>query len=193
MLREIVVRGRRNPLHFTIARRLKKAREARAWSSRKLALAAGLAEDTSLAIEMKGRVPYLDTIERLALALGLSPSFLAYGVEMDSPPPLPGGELRSAGCGARLEKLREHRGLSKLALGERAGIAGSALFPIETGRVSPSVATIEAVATALDVSPCWLAFGEGASPLVNPELAATEAFAAKFRPPRNPSAGKRPL
>ncbi len=129
-------------------------------------------------------MPGLDTIEKLARALGLSPSYLAFGVEGDAPPPLADGALRSAGCGARLEQLREHRGLSKLALGERAGIAGSALFPIEIGRVSPSVATIEAVAKALDVSPCWLAFGEGASPLEDAERATAEAAAAKYRPPR---------
>ncbi len=185
-----VVQGRRRPLHATLVVRLKKARQALGMDRAPLSLAAGLSVNTVANVE-RGSMPGLDTVEKLARALRVSPCYLAYGVEGEAPPPLAGGALRAAGCGARLQQLREHRGLSKLCLGATAGLAGSALFPIESGRVIPSVATVEALAKALDCSPCWLAFGEGADPIAEPDQAAAEVSAVRYRPPRKLSAPKR--
>ena len=181
MLREGVTRGRRNPLHHTLPTRLKTARGVQGLSARALSLRAGLAHNACVGIE-GGRIPGVDVAERLARALGCSPCELAYGVQGA---PLPQEDaMRSAGCGERLRQLREARGLSKLALACAAGLDGSAILPIESGRVAPSVATAEALAAALTCSPCWLAYGEGASPTDDPDGAAAEHEAMQFRPPR---------
>lgn len=49
----------------------------------------------------------------------------------------------------RLRQLREDRQLSLRALGEMAGVSSSALSQIEAAQVSPSIATLEKICTAL--------------------------------------------
>jgi len=51
-----------------------------------------------------------------------------------------------------IKQLRADRGLSLRGLAEAAGLSASALSQIEAGQVSPSVATLEKIATALGVS-----------------------------------------
>lgn len=152
-------------------------------SARHLSLQAGLAHNASFGIE-EGRIPGIDVVERLARTLGCSPCELAFGVQ-GSPLP-PEDALCAAGCGERLRQLREAQGLSKLALACAAGLDGSTILPIETGRVAPSVVTAEALAAALEVSPCWLCFGEGPDPLQDSQGAAVELEAVRYRPPRSP-------
>lgn len=178
-----VVQGQRRPLHATLAERLKKARQGAGFDRAPLSTAAALAVNTVANIE-KGSVPGIDTVEKIARALNVSPCFLAYGVAGELPSLLADRALRASKCGARLQQLREHLDLSKLALAAAASLDGSSILPIESGRISPSVATVEALAAALSCSPCWLAFGEGADPLHDPPRAAAEASAVKYRPPR---------
>jgi transcriptional regulator with XRE-family HTH domain len=54
--------------------------------------------------------------------------------------------------GARLREERERRGLSLRKLAPRLGISPSALSQIETGRSRPSVSTLYAIVTELDLS-----------------------------------------
>lgn len=55
-------------------------REAQGLSARGVARAAELREGTVRAIE-RGGMPTLDTLEQLAVALGVSPSWLGFGIE----------------------------------------------------------------------------------------------------------------
>ncbi len=54
--------------------------------------------------------------------------------------------------GARLKKIRTDKGLSLRELAKHAHISHSFIADIETGRSKPSIDTLEALATALDVS-----------------------------------------
>lgn len=184
-----VVQGHRLPLHATLAKRLKKARQGAGLNRAPLSIAAGLAANTVANIE-RSSIPGPDTVEKLARTLNISPCYLAYGIEGEAPPPLPDDTLRSAGCGARVTQLRGHQGMSLRGLGEAAGLSATAIQNIEAD-AKPSVATVEALARALSCSPCWLAFGEGTDPLQEPARAATEAAAVKYRPPRKPVAPRR--
>jgi transcriptional regulator with XRE-family HTH domain len=159
-----VVRGRRNPLYFGLPARLKEAREN--WSFDSVALAAGLSDgNTIFQLERKrGHVPRLDTVEKIALALGLSPAFLAYGIEADARQPTDG--LRCEGVASRLRETRTDRGLTMRALARAAGLTDTAVRSTETGASMPSIATVESFAVALGVSPAWLAYGLG--PMVLP-------------------------
>lgn len=67
--------------------------------------------------------------------------------------------MKARGIGERLREARLERGLSVRALSEAAGVSKSAISSIETGEHDPSCTTVERLARALDVSPCWLAYG----------------------------------
>lgn len=153
-----MVRGRRNPLHFGLPVRLRRARENLSFSS--VAEAAGISDGQIVfRIERKqGHVPRCDTVERVAYALGLSPTFLAYGLESDGPQLADG--LRCEGVAVRLRETRIARGLSVLALAKQAGLSHTAVGNIERGTM-PGLDTAEALANALGVSPGWLAYGLG--------------------------------
>lgn len=53
--------------------------------------------------------------------------------------------------GARLRALRQERGLPQRVLAERAGVSPNAISLIERDETSPSVATLQRLAAALDV------------------------------------------
>ncbi len=119
---------------------------------------AGLANNTAYYIEAAGRVPRVDIVEKLADALRLSPSLLAYGVVF---PFALSTSPRCAGLGDRLRTTRESRGLTVRALARLSQAADLTIHRAESARTFPSVATAEQLADTLGVSPCWLAYGEG--------------------------------
>ena len=159
VLPSAVVRGRKNPFHFGFAARLRRARKA-GGLSRFGVTTKSAAKDRELvaSLEQGQRIPRLDTVERVAYALGLSPAFLAYGIEADASQPTDG--LRCEGVASRLRETRIHLGLSVLALATAAGLSHTAVGNVERGTM-PTLATAEALAIALGVSPGWLAYGLG--------------------------------
>jgi transcriptional regulator with XRE-family HTH domain len=87
-----------------------------------VAKAAGVPHgNTVFQLERKpDHVPRCDTVERVAYALGLSPAFLAYGIEADASQPTDG--LRCEGVASRLRETRTARGLTMRALARAAGL-----------------------------------------------------------------------
>lgn len=180
-----VVRGQKNPLHYGLPARLKTTRVAVELSQRSLATAADLSSTVVMYIE-RGRAPTLDTVEQLAAALGVTACWLAYGAEGPLPfqqkrpqaehpaegpkgaPADAGGALRCKGLPARLGLARALRGLSRKALARAAEMSTTAISNIEVKGSLPNVATAEQLAGVLGVSPCWLAYGEGAGPQETP-------------------------
>lgn len=73
-------------------------------------------------------------------------------------------DLASAGFAARLALARKHHNLTFRELGEFAGVSHTAVQLLEKGDRSPTIETAERLATALDVRPGWLAWGEGTAP-----------------------------
>jgi transcriptional regulator with XRE-family HTH domain len=71
------------------------------------------------------------------------------------------GKLACSDIGARLNEARIEAGLSMSALGARARVAASTINTIEKGRAMPAADTIERLARALGLHPCWLAYGAG--------------------------------
>ena len=126
----------------------------------------------------------VDVVESLASALGVSPTFLAFGHEGVIPfrqkrpvpdvlpiDPLPSLTKTSIDAGAgfcavgeRLTRAREVRGCTLRGLAQRAGLSAQAVLYIESAKVVPKVDTCELLAVALDVAPGWLAYGEGQGP-----------------------------
>lgn len=62
-----------------------------------------------------------------------------------------GKEAESIDVGHRLRFLREERGISMRALARRSGLSANALSMIERGLTSPSVSTLNKLATAMEV------------------------------------------
>jgi DNA-binding XRE family transcriptional regulator len=101
----------------------------------------------------------IELAEGLANLLSASPSYLAFGDE-DTPLPLPARRPRSAGMPARLRRARRRCGLSRELLGAVAGLSAAHIRQIEAGQIAAGLDLIETLASALDVPPCWLAYGE---------------------------------
>lgn len=176
-LRGCVPRGKKNELWQGLPKRLVMMRKRLRWSQRALMqAAASYAVDR---IEDGENVPTLDTVERIACALGIPPCWLAYGDEgamvfcerrpRSLVPPVPpepaadGQPFRSLylGAGARLQTQRDKAGLSLRDLAASAGVSFETIRKCEAGTAIPKVDTCERLAVALGVTPCWLAFGVG--------------------------------
>lgn len=109
MLLTHVVRGRQNPLHVGFAHRLARCRKAAKLSRSALSDAVAMARNTASQLERKERIPRLDTVEKLAKALTVSPCMLAYGVEMSCEADV---APLADGLPECLFRLRQARGLS---------------------------------------------------------------------------------
>jgi transcriptional regulator with XRE-family HTH domain len=114
---------------------------------------------------------------------------------------MPNSKLnRSAGpeygeMGDRLRLQRKARGLSLRQLADRLGVSPSLISQVETGRASPSVSTLYALASELDVSLDDLLFN-GRAPSGRAAVAASERAPEQVRSPApellplpSPSAG----
>lgn len=55
--------------------------------------------------------------------------------------------------GQKIRRLREEKGLTQAALAKGAGLAQSFVSSIESGQKSPTVRSLQKLASALDVSP----------------------------------------
>lgn len=66
--------------------------------------------------------------------------------------------------GKRLFLARSKRGYTMEQLGDRSSVHPSTINGIEKGRNDPGTVTTHKLANALDVDPCWLAYGTGIKP-----------------------------
>lgn len=167
--------------------RLKQAR--RRVSNDRVGITEPASRSTIAGWEQGQRIPRLDAVEQAAYALGLSPSFLAFGVESVAVQPDCG--LRCDGVAARLRATRTERGLTILALADSAGLSHNAVRSTETGASIPSIATAEAFAIALGVSPGWLAYGLG--PVELPNRRAIRSKPAQAQPSEADTSADSPL
>ena len=117
-------------------------------------------------------MPRLDTVEKVAYALGLSPGFLAYGLDGEGAPI---ESLRGGGVGGRLQAVRQSQQLSMRALARAAALTEASVRATESGQTIPTIATVEALAVALGISPAWLAYGIGPQVLASRRRASASA------------------
>lgn len=159
LLAKAMTSGRPHPLYYRFSERLCRSRKAAGLLAAGLSRAAGLSKNAVALLEAGRSLPKLSTVEHLARALGLSPGWLAFGLGDAAAAPA-GEELLCSGLAERARSTRAERGLSALGLAKAAGLTDGAVRSVESGR-QPSLATLEALAVALGVSPAWLAFGTG--------------------------------
>lgn len=148
-----------------LPRRLVKARKVRGLSLEVLSGLCGLAASTVRLTELGAQASAVNTIERIASALGVSPAWLAYGLGKHdaevADSSAGSGALLCGDLGHRLTQARKAAGLTLETLGKRCDISPSTVRRTEIGMHSPRVDIAELLAHALGVSPAWLAYGLG--------------------------------
>ena len=121
------------------------------------------------------------SLEELAALAGISYSYLC-GIERGLVSPslsalrkisgaleVPAKELLAGGAslGSRLTGAREERGLNRSQLARKAGLSAGMIGQIEREKVQPSLQTVEKIAAALELSPCYfLVEGDGLEQLL---------------------------
>ena len=159
--------------------RLRRLRTAADLSQNRLGKLSATSSTSIDRIENQHQCPSIELIEALAVALGVSAVYLAYGhdghlvfqqkravpdVLPTDPEPQPTAEGfrdRWQGMPERLRLAREARGYTMRGLARLAGLTAQAVLYTEEGKTVPKVDTCELLAVALHVAPGWLAYGEG--------------------------------
>lgn len=174
--------GVKDPLWFGLPARFSALRCAGDLTLTAIAAAANVSINAVHLIEEAKVIPKLDTVEAVASVLGVSPAYLAYGVDgklvfkqrrARSPLPPDQPEVRFGarpsaetwrGVGARLRRARDAAKMSLRQLSALSLVSHQGVAVVEKGEVSPKVSTVFDLALALDVAPGWLAFDDGEGP-----------------------------
>lgn len=109
-------------------------------SLQELADNAGISVSYLSEIERGTVFPALGTLKRIAGGLNISPAALM-GQECS--------------LGRKLKTTREEHGLTQVQLANLAGVTAGLVGQIEQGKVQPSLKTLEKLAGAIGVSPCY--------------------------------------
>lgn len=107
-----------------------------------------------------GRVlPALSTLKNIAEALGIKAEDLM---------------TASSNVGYKIRKIRQERNLTQAELAKQAGVSTGLIGQIESGKVEPSIKTLEKISSALSLSPCFFVADEDDISLLvktmNPEV-----------------------
>ncbi len=152
-----MVRGSPNPRHFRLPARLRSARRSAALTRNELVQSVGAGQTAVSEIEAGKRLPTVGMIARLAVALGVSAGWLAYGLGDER---ADGPAANCDGMGMRVQEVRAALGMPKAELARRADLSPRTISNIENG-AQAGIEVIDAMATVLNVSPAWLAFKQG--------------------------------
>ncbi len=132
------------PQGISMGEKLRLARDDRGMTLREVASAAGISATYLSEIERGNVHPALSVLRKLSRVLHVP---LATFLSPDE---------RHGFLGEKLRKLREKLDMTQAEVGARAGVSAALIGQIEIGRVSPSLKTVNKIASALGVSPCYL-------------------------------------
>lgn len=130
-----------------IGAKLRRLREQKGLTLHELSQRSGVSLAHISEIERGRSTASLKTLEKLALALEVSTSYLLQ-------------EERRETLGSKVRRLREKMGLTQKELADQVGISHSLIGQIETDRIQPSLATLSRLAEALGVSSCYFLMEE---------------------------------
>lgn len=132
------------PLGVGLGEKLRLARENRGMTLREVAAGAGISPTYLSEIERGNVHPAVSVLKRLSRVLHVPLASFLSPAE------------RHGFLGEKLRRLREKLDMTQAELGARAGVSAALIGQIELGRVSPSLKTVNKIASALGVSPCYL-------------------------------------
>ncbi|MGB9839784.1 helix-turn-helix domain-containing protein [Thermovenabulum sp.] len=125
---------------LSIGEKIRLFRQSKNLSLEELAELAGISASYLCQIEKGNVLPSLSTLTGLTKFLDIKPEELLNG----------GNNI-----GAKLKKLRTERGLTQVELAKKAGVSPALIGQLENGKVEPSIKTLEKLAHALSVTPCF--------------------------------------
>lgn len=124
-----------------------------------LAEKVGISASYLCQIENGKVMPALTTLKNIAKALDTDPESLMATTNF---------------VGYKIKKIRCERKITQAALAEKAEVSTSLIGQIESGKVEPSLKTLEKIAAALSLSPCFFVSGDDELSSIlkpmNPEL-----------------------
>jgi len=136
-----------------LGERIRAHREEKGLSLKELAQRAGISYSYLCEIEKGLVLPSVRSLRKIASGLK------APLKDLMSPPTSLGGKLK---------KIREEQGLKQSQLAKKAGVSAGLIGQIEKGKIQPSLRTVEKLASALDISPCYFIVEEdGLQDLLN--------------------------
>ncbi len=123
-----------------LGERIRAYREEKGLSLKDLADLSGLSYSYLCEIEKGAVLPSIRGLKKIASSMDV---------------PLKSLMSPSASLGSKLTNVRKEQGLSQAELARRAGLSPGLIGQIEKGKVEPSLKTIEKIAAALNISPCY--------------------------------------
>lgn len=151
-----VLRGSPNHRHYELPLRLLRARRQAGIASAALAHRAGISHAIVRYIENEHRLPSVETIERMAVALGLTATRLPFGIGSTISKRI---AATCSGMSERLQVARTERGYTRTDLARMIERTPGTFAGIENGGQA-SVDTIARLSKELRISPAWLVCGD---------------------------------
>ncbi|MBS4021404.1 MAG: helix-turn-helix domain-containing protein [Dethiobacter sp.] len=127
-----------------LGNRIRAMREEKDLTLESLGDALGLSITYLSDIERGERVPSLQTIQKISRYFNIPVSLL-----IDS-------ESKLFSMGKKIRLVREAKGLTQKQLAITSGLSSGMIAQLESGKVQPSLKTIEKIAATLGVSTCYL-------------------------------------
>ncbi|NLZ53719.1 MAG: transcriptional regulator [Thermoanaerobacteraceae bacterium] len=115
-------------------------RQEKKLSLSELADKVGISSSYLCQIENGKVIPALSTLKNIAKALNVMPESLITATSF---------------VGYKIKKIRHERNITQAELAEKAGVSAGLIGQIESGKVEPSIKTLEKIAAALSLSPCF--------------------------------------
>jgi len=115
-------------------------RQEKNLSLSELAEKVGISSSYLCQIENGKVMPALSTLKNIAKTLDVKPESLMTATSF---------------VGYKIKKIRCERNITQSQLAEKAGVSAGLIGQIESGKVEPSIKTLEKIAAALSLSPCF--------------------------------------
>ena len=137
---------------MTVGEKIRQYRLIKGLTQKELGRLSETAETTVRQYEGGKRTPRIDQIEKIAAALGVTPTDLM-GWNKDT--------FSTDSINQRVKELRLNLGLSQDDFGNAIGLSKSGISNIENGTRSVRETHIKLICSAIDVDETWLRSGEG--------------------------------
>ena len=137
---------------MTVGEKIRQYRLIKGLTQKELGRLSETAETTVRQYEGGKRTPRIDQIEKIAAALGVTPTDLM-GWNKDT--------FSTDSINQRVKELRLNLGLSQDDFGNAIGLSKSGISNIENGTRSVRETHIKLICSAFDVDETWLRSGEG--------------------------------
>lgn len=128
------------PTTSSLGEKIYLLRQQQGFTLAQLAKKAGISATYLCQIEGSKVMPALSTLKKIAKALEVAPEDLM---------------ISESFVGYKIKKIRSERNLTQAELAEKASVSTGLIGQIESGKVEPSIKTLEKISRALSLSPCY--------------------------------------